>query len=99
MSVSCLVNAKMLVAATFCWCAPLCGGIVHVASQRCETFARIHNARWLGRGGSKGFGQEVFRHEVWSRSKFGGGRVGGELVQGRGVATHPEAAEPTESEG
>ena len=70
---------------------------MHVASQRCETFARIHNARWLGRGASKGFG---VRHEVWCRSKSGGGDLGGgELVQRGGVASYTEAAEPTESEG
>ena len=53
LSVSCLVNAKMLVPVTFCWWAAPPGWIVHVASQRCETFAQIHNARWLGRGASK----------------------------------------------
>ena len=42
----------------------------------------------------------VFRHEVRCRSKSGGGDLGGgELVQGGGVASYIEAAEPTESEG
>ena len=72
---------------------------MHVPSQRCETFARIHNARWLGRGASKAFGKEVFKHEVWCRSKSGAGGFGGELVRGRGVAADAEAAESTESEG